>query len=57
MPKKWILTAVSRDGQKVSPTGASSDSVAVHSKADLNRRLKAAKTDPRNLHVTVREED
>ena len=52
---KWILSAKSRDGQAVSPTGSSSDSVAVYDKADLDRRLKAAETDPRNLDVTVRE--
>lgn len=54
MPK-WILSATSRTGDKVSPLGGSSDSIAVHDKADLDRRLKAAKTDPRNLDVTVRE--
>lgn len=51
---KWILSAKSRDGQKVSPTGADHDSVAVYDEADLNRRVKAAKSDPRNLDVTVR---
>lgn len=53
MPK-WILSAKSRDGQKVNPTGADHDSVAVYSEADLKRRLKAAENDPRHLDVDVR---
>ena len=53
MPK-WVLTATSRTGKKVNTiTGASSDSVNVYSQADLDRRLKAAKTDPRDLDVKV----
>lgn len=52
---KWILSAKSRTGAKVNPvTGADHDSVAVYDKADLDRRLKAAETDPRQLDVTVR---
>ena len=52
---KWILSAKSRTGAKVNTiTGADHDSIAVYSKADLDRRLKAAKTDPRNLDITVR---
>lgn len=54
MPK-WILSATSRTGDKVNTiTGADNDSVAVYSQADLDRRLKAAETDPRSLDVTVR---
>jgi acyl-CoA reductase-like NAD-dependent aldehyde dehydrogenase len=57
MPK-WTLTATSRTGDKVNPlTGADHDSVAVYDKADLDRRLAAAKTDPRNLDVTIRKEN
>lgn len=57
MPK-WTLTAKSRTGAKVNQiTGADSDSVAVYSKADLDARLKAAKSDPRDLTVTVRQEN
>lgn len=55
MPK-WILSAKSRTGDKVNPLGGDSDSIAVYSQADLDRRLEVAKTDPRNLDVTVRKE-
>lgn len=56
MPKSWTLTATSRTGDKVNQiTGSSTDSVAVYSKADLDQRIAAAQTDPRNLTVTVRE--
>ncbi|MFE2497106.1 hypothetical protein [Streptomyces scopuliridis] len=56
MPKaKYILTARSRTGEKVNQiTGADHDSVAVYDDADLQRRLAAAKNDPRNLEITVR---
>ncbi|MEU9208528.1 hypothetical protein AB0D27_11380 [Streptomyces sp. NPDC048415] len=55
MPK-WELTATSRSGQPVNLiTGASSDTVAVYDRADLDRRLEAAKNDPRDLDVTVRD--
>lgn len=55
---KYTLTAVSRSGLPVNQiTGASSDSVAVYTDADLNARLAAAETDPRDLQITVREED
>lgn len=54
MPK-WTVSAKSRTGDKVKPiTGADHDSVAVYDQADLDRRLAAAKSDPRNLDVTVR---
>jgi hypothetical protein len=50
----WILTATSRSGQPVNPvTKAPTDSIAVYSQAELDRRLAAAKTDPRQLTVTV----
>ena len=50
----WIFTATSRIGAKVDlVSGASSDSVAVYDKDDLDRRIAAAKTDPRDLIVTV----
>lgn len=50
----WILTATSRIGAKVDPvSGAPSDSVAVYDEDDLQRRIAAAKTDPRDLIVTV----
>ncbi|MFJ4356895.1 hypothetical protein ACIP25_11560 [Streptomyces massasporeus] len=52
MPK-FKLTATSRTGQKVNPLGGSTDSVTVYSQADLDRRVKAAKTDPRDLDVQV----
>ena len=53
MPK-WALTATSRTGQKVNTiTGAATDSVNVYSKADLDRRLKAAENDPRDLDIKV----
>lgn len=51
----WILTATSRTGQPVNPiTKASTDEVAVYSQEELDRRLAAARTDPRDLQVTVR---
>jgi hypothetical protein len=53
MPK-WALTATSRTGQKVNPLGGSSDTVTVYDKADLDRRVEAAKTDPRDLDVQVK---
>lgn len=50
----WILTATSRIGAKVDPvSGAPSDSVAVYDEDDLKARIAAAKTDPRDLIVTV----
>ncbi|MEU1592800.1 hypothetical protein ABZ468_08040 [Streptomyces sp. NPDC005708] len=56
MAKKWALTATSRTGQKVNVvTGSSTDTVTVYSKRDLDRRVAAAKTDPRDLDVTVKE--
>lgn len=57
MPK-WALTATSRTGQKVNQiTGGTSDTITVYDKADLDRRTEAAKTDPRDLDVTVRRLD
>ncbi len=51
----WILTATSRTGRPVNPfTKAPTDEIAVYSQADLDRRLAAAETDPRDLTVTVR---
>ncbi|WP_171117825.1 MULTISPECIES: hypothetical protein [unclassified Streptomyces] len=52
MPK-WALTATSRTGQKVNPFGGDTDTVTVYDKADLDRRVKADKTDPRDLDVKV----
>lgn len=50
----WILTATSRIGAKVDPvSGAPSDSVAVYDEDDLKARIAAARTDPRDLIVTV----
>lgn len=50
----WILTATSRIGAKVDPiSGAPSDSIAVYDEDDLQARIAAAKTDPRDLIVTV----
>jgi hypothetical protein len=50
----WILTATSRIGAKVDPvSGASFDSVAVYDQDDLDQRIAAARTDPRDLIVTV----
>lgn len=52
---KYVLTATSRDGQSVNPVGgASTDSIAVYTDAELKQRLAAAKNDPRNLDITVR---
>lgn len=53
MPK-WSLTATSRTGQKVNPLGGDTDTVTVYDQADLNRRVQAAKTDPRDLDVKVK---
>jgi hypothetical protein len=54
MPK-WSLSATSRTGQKVNQiTGSSTDTVTVYDQADLDRRLKAAETDPRDLDVKVK---
>lgn len=53
MPK-WALTATSRTGKKVNPLAGSSDTVTVYSQADLDRRVKAAKSDPRDLDVQVK---
>lgn len=51
----WILTATSRTGAKVNQiTGEPSDSIAVYDQDDLDQRVAAAKTDPRQLHVDVR---
>lgn len=50
----WIFTATSRTGQPVNPvTKAPTDSIAVYDQADLDRRVAAARTDPRDLIVTV----
>ncbi|GHD70294.1 hypothetical protein GCM10010317_077310 [Streptomyces mirabilis] len=50
----WIFTATSRTGQPVNPiTKAPTDSVAVYSQADLDRRIEAAKNDSRDLIVDV----
>ncbi|MGW2721406.1 hypothetical protein [Streptomyces sp. NPDC001492] len=50
----WIFTATSRTGQPVNEiTGAPSDSITVYDRADLDRRIAAAKNDPRDLIVTV----
>jgi len=56
VPKpKYILTATSRTGAKVNQiTGDPTDSIAVYDDADLERRLAAAKNDPRDLHITYR---
>lgn len=54
----WIFTATSRTGQPVNEiTGAASDSITVYDRADLDRRIAAAKTDPRDLIVTVEQLD
>ncbi|MFG3510229.1 hypothetical protein ACGF5F_32555 [Streptomyces sp. NPDC047821] len=53
MPK-WALTATSRTGQKVNPLGGSSDTITVYDQADLDRRVEAAKSDPRDLDVKVK---
>lgn len=50
----WIFTATSRIGAKVDPVaGGPSDSIAVYDQDDLDRRIAAAKSDPRDLIVTV----
>lgn len=54
MPK-WALTVTSRTGKKVNQiTGGPSDTITAYSKADLDRRVAAAKADPRDLVVSVR---
>lgn len=51
----WEFTATSRTGQPVNPiTKAPTDTITVYSQADLDRRIAAAKTDPRQLDVTYR---
>jgi hypothetical protein len=51
---KFKLTATSRTGKKVNQiTGSNTDSVTVYGQADLDRRVKAAETDPRDLDVKV----
>lgn len=51
----WEFTATSRTGKPVNPiTKAPTDTVTVYSQADLDRRIAAAKTDPRQLSVTYR---
>lgn len=53
---KYVLTATSRTGARVNPiTGAPTDSINVYSDAELQERLAAAKTDPRDLDVTYRQ--
>lgn len=50
----WIFTATSRTGQPVNLiTGAPFDSITVYDRADLDRRIALAKTDPRDLIITV----
>jgi len=52
----WMFTATSRTGQPVNPiTNSPTDTVTVYSQADLDRRVEAAKTDPRDLVVVVEE--
>jgi acyl-CoA reductase-like NAD-dependent aldehyde dehydrogenase len=51
----WEFTATSRTGQPVNPiTKAPTDTVTVYSQADLDRRIAAAQTDPRQLTVSYR---
>lgn len=51
----WEFTATSRTGQPVNPiTKAPTDTITVYSQGDLDRRIAAAKTDPRHLVVTYR---
>lgn len=51
----YILTVISLTGEKVNTiTGGPSDSIAVYGEADLNRRLKLAARDPRQLKITVK---
>lgn len=50
----WTFTATSHTGQPVNPiTGAPTDSVTVYDQADLDRRIAAAESDPRDLIVDV----
>ena len=52
---KWAFRATSRSGQPVNViTGAPTDEITVYSEDDLNRRLAAAETDPRDIEVEVR---
>lgn len=51
----WGFTATSRTGQPVNPiTKAPTDTIAVYSQEELDRRVAAARTDPRQLDVTYR---
>lgn len=53
---KYKFTATSRTGKKVNPiTGAPTDTVTVYSRRGLNKRIRAAKSDPRALDITVEE--
>ncbi|MCX5598406.1 hypothetical protein OOK29_09675 [Streptomyces phaeochromogenes] len=50
----WIFTATSRTGQPVNPiTNAPTESITVYDQADLDRRIAAAESDPRDLAVDV----
>ncbi|MFE5368160.1 hypothetical protein [Streptomyces mirabilis] len=50
----WIFTATSRIGARVDlVSGAPFDSIAVYDEDDLNARIAAARTDPRDLIVDV----
>ncbi|QQM45167.1 hypothetical protein [Streptomyces liliifuscus] len=50
----WIFTATSRTGRPVNPiTGSPTDSITVYDQADLDRRVEAARTDPRDLDVDI----
>jgi hypothetical protein len=55
MAKKWAFTATSRTGQKVNQiTGGPSDTITVYGREDLDRRIKVAENDPRDIDVTIR---
>jgi hypothetical protein len=54
---KYVLDIASRSGERLAGCTGSHTSIAVYDDDDLQQRLDAAKTDPRELDVTVRELD
>lgn len=56
-PERFLLTVRSRSGKRVNAvTGEPEDTIMVHGREDLERRLRAADSDP-DLHVSYRDAD
>jgi len=54
-PERFLLTVRSRSGRRVNAvTGAAEDTVMVHGREDLERRIRAAEQDP-DLVVSYRD--